>query len=500
MPENKSDACFLAIDIGAGSGRAVLGRFKDERLEMEEAHRFPNGGAEIRGTLCWDAPRLYAEVVEGIKRGAAVAGGRLAGVGVDTWGVDFGLLGEHGQLLANPVHYRDARTDGIMERVFEVVPREKIFETTGIQFLQFNTLFQLVAMRLLKSPELDSARTLLMMPDLMNYFLCGKKVSEFTIATTTQFYDPVKKDWARDLLAALGLPAAILPGIVAPGTVLGPLAGEAARAAGDAPVIAPACHDTGSAVAAVPVDPSLKPGEWAYLSSGTWSLMGIEVREPIINERSLARNFTNEGGVDGTFRFLKNISGLWLIEECRRAWREAGESDPDYGEMESWALSAAPFRAFIDPDHPGFLRPANMPGAIAEFCRATGQPAPAGKGEFIRCILESLALKYRLTRDRIEDISGRKIRVLHVVGGGSRNHLLNRFTADALEIPVLAGPAEATSIGNLVIQAIASRVIPDLASARALIRNSFPLKTHEPAGRQKWDEAMERFLAVKKMV
>jgi rhamnulokinase len=493
MSEKKS-GCFLAVDLGASSGRVVLGRFGEERLELTEAHRFPNGAITVGGTMYWDAPRLFAEIVEGIRRGAKKAGGKLAGVGVDTWGVDFGLLDQSGQLIANPVHYRDSRTDGVMERVFEIMPREKIFETTGIQFLQFNTLFQLAAMRLQKRPELDRCRTLLMMPDLMNYFLCGRKVSEFTIATTTQFYDPVKKDWAWDLLEALDLPKEILPEIIAPGTVLGVIEGEAAQAAGAVPVIAPACHDTGSAVAAVPVDASLPPGAWAYLSSGTWSLMGIEVKAPIINDQSLASNFTNEGGVNGAFRFLKNISGLWLLEECRRSWQEAGEDEPDYDEMESWALCAEPFRAFIDVDHQSFLRPPSMPRAIAEFCRRTGQPAPASKGDFIRVILESLALKYRLVRDALESVSGRKIQVLHVIGGGSQNRLLNQFTSDALGIPVLAGPVEATSIGNLTLQAIAAGALPDLASARGMIRRSFFLKSFEPKTTGKWDEVKEKFM------
>jgi rhamnulokinase len=480
MSSEDNGSCFLAIDLGAGSGRAVLGRFAGEMLAIEEVHRFQNGATEVRGVMYWDALGLYNEIVEGIRKGAALAGGRLSGIGIDTWGVDFGLLDEQGKLISNPVHYRDARTDGVMDRVFEIAPREDVFKTTGIQFLQFNTLYQLAAMRFKKWPELDRARTLLMMPDLMNYFLCGTKVSEFTIATTTQFYDPNKGGWANEMLEKLEIPTAILPEIAPPGTVLGALDGEAARAAGEVPVIAPACHDTGSAVAAVPADPHMDQGAWAYISSGTWSLMGIEVKEPIINAKALEHNFTNEGGVGGTYRFLKNIAGMWLLEECRRVWAEKEGRERSYEELFAEAEEAEPFRSLVDPDHHSFLRPENMPAAITRLCKESGQPEPDTRGRFTRCILESLALKYRTVRDAIEEVSGKKIQALHVVGGGSQNRLLNQYTADALGIPVLAGPVEATAIGNIVVQAVAARVVTDLSTAREFIRKSFPVKVYEP--------------------
>lgn len=483
------DKSFLAVDLGASSGRAVLGTFSGGRLSTEEVHRFPNTPVELRGTVHWDVLGLFREIEEGIRLASARSG--LSGIGVDTWGVDFGLLDEAGRLVGTPVHYRDSRTDGIMERVFEIVPRQKIFETTGIQFLQLNTIFQLAAMKMGKWPELDRARTLLMMPDLMNYFLCGRKVCEFTEATTTQLYDPCAGGWAMGLIEALGLPSGIFPEIIMPGEVLG----EFAPAGGvPAPVIAPATHDTGSAVAAVPAV-SGKPG-WAYISSGTWSLMGIEIEEPIINEAALSRNFTNEGGVGGTFRFLKNIAGLWFLQECRRVWGIEDGREPSYQQMEEWAKEAKPFRSLIDPDHHSFLRPENMPRAMASFCENTGQDPPSSGGEMVRCALESLALKYRAVRRAIEEVSGVTIEVMHVVGGGCRNRLLNQFTADALGLPVLAGPVEATAVGNLLVQAMAAKVLPGIGAARDLVRSSFPLETYEPGSTPGWDEAEQRFKAI----
>lgn len=496
MGKPKSDAsqCFLAIDLGASSGRAVLGRFGDGGLEVEEVHRFPNRPVEVGGTLYWDMDTLFDEVCEGIRRGLDRAGGRLSGVGVDTWGVDFGLLDREGRLIENPVHYRDRRTEGIMERVFEVVPRKRIFAATGIQFLPFNTLFQLAAIKFEDPGRLSEAATMLMMPDLFHYLLCGSKTSEFTIATTTQFYDPRKNGWARAMLDELEIPLSILPKIVNPGTVVGKL--DRKIAPGDIPVITPAAHDTGSAVAAVPADSEAEPGSWAYISSGTWSLMGIEVKEPILTDLALAFNFTNEGGVEGTYRFLKNIAGLWLVQECRRVWDMEDGVETSYEELKKMAEAAKPLQCLVDPDHPIFLRPEHMPDAIARFCRMTGQPAPAGKGETARCILESLVMKYSAVRRELEEISGTRIERVHVVGGGSRDELLNRLTAGAIGVPVLAGPTEATAVGNLAVQAIAGGIIPDLASARKLIGESFPVKVYEPQETDTWEGAAQRFAEI----
>jgi len=485
---------FLAMDLGAGSGRAVLGRFGERHLRLEEIHRFENQPVEIEGTLYWDALSLLREIQQGIRIGSARVKGNLSGLGIDTWGVDFGLLDQKGHLIGNPVHYRDERTNGIMEKVFEIVPRKKIFQITGIQFLQFNTLFQLAALKFRGWPDLDRAEALLMMPDLFSYFLCGRKSSEFTIASTTQFYDLKQQTWAYDLLKRLGIPSHLLQKIIPAGSIIGEL--EKTILPGQKrkiPVIAPASHDTGSAVAAVPAGAEDKPGEWAYLSSGTWSLLGIEIKKPIVNELALRFNFTNEGGVAGTCRFLKNIAGLWLIQECRRIWSSEQKRELGFQELIREARASEPFQHFIDPDDPIFLRPADMPKAIAEFCRKTGQRIPRDRGSISRCIFESLALKYQLIRKQLERVSGQRIEKLYVVGGGARNELLNQFTANALGIPVLAGLSEATALGNLVVQAMAMKLIPDLEAGRNLIRKSFPLKAYEPRDQSRWQDASGRF-------
>lgn len=493
---------FLAFDLGASSGRGLLGRFDGERLTLEEVHRFPNGPVPILDHLFWDVLRLWSEMKEALRQVARQEGPELDGIGVDTWGVDFALLGRGDVLLGNPYHYRDPRTNGMLEEAFRRVPREEIFEQTGIQFMQLNTLYQLLAMAVENSPLLEVAETLLHMPDLFNFWLSGVKVSEFSIATTSQFYNPrrlppdaegVPGGWARELLERMGLPTHILAPIVPSGTVLGPLRESVAEEVGlrKALVIAPACHDTGSAVAAVPAE-----GEhWAYISSGTWSLMGVELSEPLINERSLAWNFTNEGGVGGTIRFLKNIMGLWLIQESRRVWADQGQ-EHSFAELTQMAAEARPFRCFVEPDHVSFLPPGDMPARIREFCRRTGQPEPESKGEVVRCALESLALKYRWVLERLEELLGYRLEVIHIVGGGSQNTLLSQFTADATQRPVVTGPVEATAIGNILTQALA---IGDLASRqelRSVVRCSFPLQTYEPGPAAGWDEAYGRFLNI----
>jgi len=481
-------ARFLAFDLGAESGRAMVGRFDGEWLSLEEAHRFPNRPVRVFDSLHWDVLRLFDEMKRGLA--AAAAGGELASLGVDTWGVDFALLERDGALLENPFHYRDPRTNGVMEKLFTVVPRPEVFERTGIQFMQLNTLYQLYALRLERPQVLDEAKTLLMMPDLFNYWFTGRVAGEYTNATTTQFYDPRARGWAGGLLEKLGIPARILPQVVEPGTVLGPLLDGVAAEAGVKPVavVAPASHDTGSAVAAVPAQGE----DWAFLSSGTWSLLGAEVPEPIINDQTLALNFTNEGGAWGAIRLLKNISGMWLLEECRREWARQG-AGLGYAELMDAALAAPAFAAVIDPDDASFLSPGEMPGKIAAYCRRTGQRAPESPGATARVIFESLALKYRKVLRMLDQIRERQTRVLHVVGGGSKNAVLCQFTADATGVPVVAGPEEATAIGNVLLQAVALGHIRTPAQARELVRRSFEPRVYEPGPAGPWDELAHRW-------
>ncbi|MBI3944450.1 MAG: rhamnulokinase [Armatimonadetes bacterium] len=484
-------AKFLAMDLGAESGRGVVGLLAEGRLRLEEVHRFPNGSVRVLDSMHWDVLRLFTEMKTALARCVQAHGADVQGIGVDTWGVDFALLGRGDVLLGNPYHYRDRRTDGMVEEAFRRVPRAEIFERTGIQFMRINTLYQLLAMRVQASPLLDAAETLLLMPDLFHFFLTGSKVSEFSIATTTQFYDPRRRDWARDVLEKMDLPARILPGIVPPGTAVGRLLPSVAAETGTGriPVIAPACHDTGAAVAAVPALGT----DWCYLSSGTWSLLGVETPEPLMDARALRHNFTNEGGVGGTFRFLKNIMGLWLVQECRRAWEREGRRC-SYDELTRLAAEAPPLVSLVDPDDESFLAPADMPAAIRAFCARTGQPEPSGAGPTIRCALESLALKYRRVVEQLEKIRGRSLEVVHIVGGGSQNRLLNQFTADATGRPVIAGPVEATAAGNVLVQAIARGHLGSLADARAVVRRSFDVETFQPRASGDWEAAYARCL------
>lgn len=481
----------LAFDFGAESGRAVLGSFDGKTLHLRDVHRFPNKPVRIGAHLHWNVLSLFDDILTGIRKAAQDQA--IASIGIDTWGVDFALLDRNGELIANPYHYRDSHTDGMMEQAFNIVPRAEIFEHTGLQFMQFNTLFQLFALQQANAPALEIARTLLMMPDLFHYWLTGEKVSEFTDATTTQFYDPRKKDWARGLLDKLSIPHHFLAPIVGPGTVLGPLA-QSIQAQFSTPnlsatrVITPATHDTGSAVAAVPANAK----HYAYISSGTWSLMGIESVTPIVTPQAQAFNVTNEGGV-GSFRVLKNIMGLWLVQECRRRWSAADGSEMPYSALVTLAQQAPPLKSLVDPDHHDFLHPDDMPAAIAARCRATGQAAPVDRAATVRCALESLALKYRYTLDQLEALTGQPVEVIHVLGGGSQNTLLCQFTADACQRPVLAGPIEATAIGNVLVQLLAQGVFASLDEARAVCRTSFPLTTYEPQNNTAWADAYGRF-------
>ena len=469
----------LALDLGAESGRAIVGAFDGERLTLQDIHRFGNGPVNVRGTLYWDALRLFAEMQAGLAKAWAVAG-RLESLGVETWGVDFGLLDRQGALLGNPAHYRDRRTDGMLEEAFRRMPREQIYERIGIQFMQLNTLFQLLALAVAESPQLAAADRLLFMPDLFNYWLTGRAVSERTIASTSLCLDPRTGRWAAAVLEKLGIPARIFGALVEPGTVVGPLA-----------VVTPGGHDTACAVAAVPAETT----HYAYLSSGTWSLMGVELQEPVLTAASLQHNFTNEGGVCGTIRFLKNIMGLWLVHECRRTWAARGQA-LDYAELTRLAEAAPRHAAFVDPNHADFLPAGDMPARLQEFCRRTGQPVPATPGALVRTALESLALKYRWVLEKLEAMSGRRLEVLHIVGGGSQNRLLNQMAADATGRPVVAGPVEATAAGNILMQLLATGRIDSLVDGRAIVRASFATETYEPRDSAAWDEAYGRFLKI----
>jgi rhamnulokinase len=473
---------YLAIDLGAESGRALLGSLSGRRLSVEELHRFPNTPVRVQGALYWDILRLWHEIQHGIAVATRERKLTLDGIGVDTWGVDCALLGADGLLLDNPRHYRDARNNGMVEKVFETVPRDQVFGYTGIQFMQINTLYQLYAMHLAGAPSLSVAARLLSIPDLFNYWLTGVARSEMTIASTTQFFNPASMMWATELLQRLDLPVNILAELVPPGTPLGKMLEPP-----HAPVYATAGHDTAAAVVAVPAQGG---DNWCYISSGTWSLMGLELDKPVINAQTLAANYTNEVGVSGKIRFLKNIAGLWLLQECRKAWMLEGR-EYSYEHLTHLAAEARPFSAAIDPD--AFLEPGGMPEKIASWCRCKGQAPPATDGEFARAIMESLALRYRNVVENLEALSGRKIEVIHIVGGGSRNALLNQFVADCTGRRVVAGPSEATAIGNILVQAMGAGELANLDEARAVVRNSFELTTVDPHPSAEWEQAYRRY-------
>jgi rhamnulokinase len=487
-------ADYIAIDLGASGGRVIAGGWDGARFTLRELHRFANEPVGLQGHLYWDVLRLWHEVKAGLARYAAESSVPPAGIGVDTWGVDFGLLDRAGRLLGNPYHYRDPRTDGVPEMVDQIVPPAEVYAVTGIQRMPINTLFQLFSMQRSGDPQLAAAQTLLLMPDLFHYFLTGCKVAEYTHATTTQIFDARQRQWAGDLLDRLGLPAQILQPVVQPGTPLGDLlaaVGEEVGLRGTVPVIATATHDTASAVAAVP---GLDERS-AYISSGTWSLVGVETAQPILTERARALNFTNEGGVDGMIRLLKNVGGLWLLQECRRIWRRQGH---DYGWPELIALAeqAVPLRSIIDPDAPEFLHPADMPAAIQAYCRAAGQPEPDNTGAIVRCCLESLALKYRYVIHALEELLGHGLDTIRFVGGGSQNALLTQLTADATGRTVVAGPVEATALGNIMVQAVATGALPSIAAGRRAVRASFEPVVFQPRRAADWDTAAARLAAL----
>jgi rhamnulokinase len=483
-----NEHAYIALDLGAESGRAILGSLQSDKLHIEEKARFANETLKIGGHFHWDVEALFSNIKNGM-RACSQAEIRPESLAVDTWGVDFGLLGRDGSLLDRPYAYRDHRTDGMMERFFDLVPRQRVYELTGIQFMQLNSLFQLYA-SVLEDPGLFKRAThLLFMPDIFNYLLTGETKSEFTVATTSQMFNPRALDWDTELLSALGVPRSAMQNIVQPGTPLGSLKQSVAEEThlGGIGVTAVASHDTGSAIAAVPA----QGDDWAYISSGTWSLMGVEIKVPIITEDALNANFTNEGGVEGTFRFLKNIMGLWLLQQCRKEWSSSAQYS--YDDLIRLTDDAKPFRSMIDPDCSDFFNPQSMQDSIRVYCSKTGQSAPEKPAEFVRCILESLALKYRATLNQLRQLTGRRIAGVHIIGGGSQNRLLCQYAANAMGVPVIAGPVEATAIGNILMQAHALGHVGSLAEIRTIVRQSFQPVQYEPNDQAVWNSAYERF-------
>ncbi len=480
---------YLAIDLGATSGRVIAGTLSEGRIALQEVHRFPTAGVRLPSGHHWDILALYRSVLEGLGMAAREYGSRIVGIGVDTWGVDYSLLDSHGRSLGDPYQYRDSRTDGAMEQVRELVPAEKIYGETGIQFMFFNSIYQLHAERSSDAGRLEAASDLLFLPDLLSYWLCGVKIQERSIASTSQLWNPCTEAWSNDLLDALKLPRRLFRPVTEPGTILGELLPHVREETGlgAVPVIAVAGHDTGSAVAGAPLT-SEAP---AFLSSGTWSIMGIESPRPILNDAARDAGFSNEAGVDGTTRFLKNICGMWLVEQLREQWSKDGENY-SYERLLALAAEAPAFASIIDPDDPRFARPGGMAGRIQDFCRETGQPVPQTPGAFVRLAFESLACKYRLVFESLEQLAGRSFPSLRIVGGGSQNAFLNQCTANALGRPVAAGPVEATSLGNVLLQLKAVGAISDLAEGRSVIEKSFETRIFEPMDSAVWAEAVDR--------
>lgn len=483
----------LAFDLGASSGRAVVGQLDADKLTIVDTHRFPNEPVHVLQHMHWDILRLLHEIKQGLIQTRLKGHADVQSIGIDTWGVDFGLLNTQGELLGNPYHYRDVHTNGVMEQIFQQVPQAEIFQRTGIQFISFNTIYQLAALQRSASLLLAQADTLLLIPELLRYFLTGERLSEWTIASTTQLCDPTTQNWDMSLLQKLDIPTRLFQTPVSPGTLAGTLLPAISSEVGlpSLQVVAVAEHDTASAVVAVPAASS----DFAYLSSGTWSLLGTEVSSPIRNAQALQANVTNEGGVNQTTRLLKNVTGLWLLQDCRRIWKNEGQQFT-FEEEKKLTADAPPFRSFINPDHPMFMSPVHMPRQIQAYCQQTGQPVPQTEGEIFRCIIESLALRYRYVLELIENLVQKRFSGLHVVGGGSQNTILCQYTANALGRAVWAGPVEATAIGNLLVQYISLGHLANLQQARALVRQSFPIQTYEPLEISQWNEAYVRFCQI----
>ena len=489
---------YLAIDLGAESGRVMAGLWNGRTVRLDEIHRFPNGPVCLGDSLRWDVLRLWAEIQNGLTLAARKYGRSIVSVGADTWGVDYVLLDRRDEMLGQPYAYRDARTNGMMEKAFRKVPRAEIFAQTGLQFMQFNSLFQLLAAKRNTPELLEAADCLLFMPDFIHWALCGSRVAEFTIASTSQCLNPLTRNWATGLLEKFGLPTRMFPKVVLPGTRLGALRPGVADRTGlrKVNVVAPPAHDTASAVAGVPTANTGK-ANWAYLSSGTWSLMGAEVNKASLSARTQELNLTNEGGLDRTYRLLKNIMGLWLVQQCKRAFDEHGRKY-EYGQLAQMAAKAPALRSIVNPDDSRFLNPPNMPKASQDFCRETKQPVPKTEGELVRCAYESLALKYREVLGWLEELTSNRIEVIHIVGGGSKSAILNQFAADACQRPVVTGPVEATALGNLLVQVRADGELASLSEMRDVIRKSSDVPTCQPGQRATWDEASARFAELSK--
>lgn len=481
----------LAFDFGASSGRAIIGCFDGDKITLEEVHRFSNDPVSVGGTVYWDVLRLFYEIKQGIIK-AKIAGG-FDSIGIDTWGVDFGLIDSEGKLMENPVHYRDARTVGLVDEAFKTMPKEQLYGITGIQFMELNTLFQLISLKKYRPWMLERADKMLFMPDLFGYMLTGKMCAEYSIASTSQLIDLDKRTWSKEILDAFGIKESVFAPLVQPGTVLGELSKEVCEECGvdPVPVISVCGHDTQSAITSVPCE----DGDFAFLSSGTWSLFGTELDKPIVNETSMNINITNEGGFDGSTGFLKNIIGLWLIQESRRQWKREGK-EYSYADLEKLALAAEPFKCFIDPDAPEFVPHGNIPERVREFCRKTGQYVPETVGEIMRCIYESLAMKYRLTFEKLRECTERDYPVIHVIGGGTKDGLLCQMTANSCDRTVKAGPIEATVMGNVAVQLMSDGSVKNIGQARKIVAESSELKTFEPKDTDKWAGAYEDFLKI----
>ncbi len=481
----------LAFDFGASSGRAIIGEFDGEKISLREVHRFSNDPVTINGTTYWDVQRLFFEIKQGILK--AKEDGGFDSIGIDTWGVDFGLLRKDGTLIENPVHYRDKRNDGMVEKAKKYMSHERMYDITGIQFMDFNTIFQLLSLKENRPYILEEADTLLFMPDLLAYMLSGVKSTEYSIATTSQMVDLKTNDWSEEILDAFGIRKDILTNIVATGTVIGKLSDEICEELGvpKADIISVASHDTQSAISAAPCEYE----DFAFISCGTWSLFGTEVSEPVLNEASKKLNVTNEGGYNYSIAFLKNICGLWLIQESRRQWIREGK-EYSYAELEKLALECEPLKCFIDPDAPEFAVMGNIPQRVKEYCEKTNQYVPQTVGEIMRCIYESLALKYRLTFDGIMECTGKKYDRIHVMGGGTKDKLLLHMAAQSCNVDVYGGPIEATALGNIAIQLISSGEIEDIKQARKIIAQGENLKLYKPEDRAAWDKAYERYTQI----
>lgn len=495
-PRRTDENIHLAIDLGASGGRVLAGQVTSTGIELEEVHRFKNSGVPVGNRLIWNLLGQWEEILHGLNLAAAKYGDRILSVGADTWGVDYVLLDRNDDLVGPCFTYRDARTQGMLDQAFERVSRGEIFAETGIQFMEINTAYQLLSMRLAQSPLLDIASRFLMVPDFLHWQLSGEKVNEFTNASTTQLLNPETYDWSQKLLSAFELPTHIFETPIQPGKSIGAITAsvrEHTRLPANTEVILPATHDTGSAVLAVPADSFAESQpDWCYISCGTWSLMGAELASPVLSEACQLFNFTNEGGVQGSTRLLKNIAGLWIVQQCQAHWAREGR-DFTWDQLTEAAKSAPSLVSIIDPDDAAFVAPTDMPGAIREFCSRTGQPVPTSEGEVIRCALESLVLRYRLVLDYLEQLVGRSMNTIHMVGGGVQNKLLCQFTADACQKPVVAGPIEATAIGNVMMQAIGTGRLSSIQEARQLLRGAPDIEHYQPHSDSDWDAGFERF-------